>query len=251
MSQSSFDVTTKPGHETGTTLVVGQTHPGLAGVTAADYLVRHLDSERAGHVSTDALPTIAPFEAGVPRHHSRLYTLDDAPLSVLVGELFVPFEAARSYADTLLAWAETQGVDEIAVLHGVPFAHGPDEHAVFHVATDGYRTGRLSDDVFNPLANGFLDGVAGELVTRSLDDAAPEVGVYITPTHPPGPDVDASLRLLTALETVYGFDVDESELEALSEQLREYYGKLAERVASATEGEEALGGYGTQDGMYM
>ncbi|MBP1954498.1 uncharacterized protein J2752_001410 [Halarchaeum rubridurum] len=251
MSQSSFDVTTESGRETGTTLVVGQTHPGLAGVTAADYLVRHLDATRAGRVSTDALPAIAPFEAGVPRHHSRLYTLDDAPLSVLVGELFVPVGAARSYADALLSWAETEGIDEIAVLHGVPFAHGPDEHAVFHVATEAYRERRLPDDVFHPLANGFLDGVAGELVTRGLDGDAPDVGVYVTPTHPPGPDVDASLRLLTALETVHDFDVDESELEALNEQLREYYGKLAERVASAAEGEEGLGGYDTQDGMYM
>ncbi|GAA0291981.1 proteasome assembly chaperone family protein [Halarchaeum salinum] len=251
MSQSSFDVATDSDRETGTTLVVGQTYPGLAGVTAADYLVRHLDSEQAGHVSTDALPAIAPLEAGVPRHHSRLYTLDDAPLSVLVGELFVPMGAARSYADALLAWANTQEVTEIAVLHGVPFAHGPDEHAVFHVATDGYRTNRLPDDVFHPLANGFLDGVAGELVTRGLDDAAPEVGVYLTPTHPPGPDVDASLRLLTAIESVYDFDVDESDLQSLSEQLREYYGKLAERLASGTEGEDALAGYDTEDGMYM
>ncbi|GGL37000.1 hypothetical protein GCM10009037_20610 [Halarchaeum grantii] len=245
----SFDVTADDA-ETGSTLVVGQSQPGFAGVTAADYLVRHLESTEAGHVSSADLPAIAPVQDGTPRHHSRLYTLANADCSVLVGELFVPGAAARSYADALLAWAAANGITEIAVLHGVPFQHGPDEHAVFHVATGDYRSNRLPEGVFRPLQGGFLDGVVGELVTRSLEDRAPDVGVYVTPAHPPGPDVDAALRLIDALQSVYGIDVDASELEELSEQLRSYYAQLANRTASVAE-EEPLSGYGYDDTTYM
>ena len=247
----SFSVETAAGAAAGTTLVVGQSHLGMAGVTAADYLTRHLDGTEIGHVAPEGLPAIAPFEDGTPRHHSRLYSLDDTQLTALVGELFIPVAAARSYTDALLEWAEGHDVEEIAVLHGVPYPHGPDQHQVFHVATPGYRERRLPEGTFNPLAGGFLDGVVGELVTRSLDESAPETGVFITPTHPPGQDIDASLKLLDALEQLYGFDVDETELREYGEQLQQYYQQLSERMEEMAERDEQGSHDFPEDRMYM
>lgn len=252
VAQSSFTIDVSPEYEAGTTLVIGQSHLGMAGVTAADYLVRHLDATQVGHIAPEGLPAITPFEDGVPRHHSRLYALAATELTILVGELFVPVGAARPYTDALLEWADDHSVDEIVVLHGVPFPHGPDEHAVFHVATPTYRERRLSDGSIEPLKGGFLDGVVGELVTRSLDESAPEVGVFITPTHPPGPDVDAALQLLAVVETLYGLDVDQTELRELGEQLRQYYEQLAERMAAMAVGGESLASHDyPEDRMYM
>jgi uncharacterized protein len=249
-ADSRFDVTSEP--TSGPTLVVGQAHLGMAGVTAADYLVRHLDARQVGRVEAADLPAVAPFEDGVPRHHSRLYALPDPGLTVLVGELFVPVGAARSYAEALLDWTEGRGIEEVVVLHGVPFPHGPDEHAVFGVATSTFRERRLPDDAVPPLRGGFLDGVAGELVTRSLDDAAPDAGVFVTPTHPPGPDVEAALRLLDALERLYGFEVDETELRALGEQLAQYYEQLSDRMSALAAEEAPLGSHDfPEDRMYM
>jgi uncharacterized protein len=248
----SVAVDVPAGRETGSTLVVGQSHLGMAGVTAADYLVRQLPSTQIGHVAPADLPAIAPFEDGVPRHHSRLYRLEDADVTVLVGELFIPVGAARSYTDALLAWADERAIEEVVVLHGVPFPHGPDEHEVFHVATPAYRERRLDADTFRPLRGGFLDGVVGELVTRSLDDDAPEAGVFITPTHPPGPDVEAALKLLDAVERLYEFEIDETELRTLGDQLRRYYEQFADRMATMAEGEEPLGSHDyPEDRMYM
>jgi len=248
----SFSVAEPTEQATGETLVVGQSHFGMAGVTAVDYLVRHLDSTAVGHVTAETLPAIAPFEAGVPRHHSRLYDLEDLPVTVLVGELFVPVPAARAYTDAILEWANDRPIEEILVLHGVPFPHGPEEHEVFYVATPEFAERRLVDQSLQPLKGGFLDGVVGELVTRSLDDAAPDTGVFITPTHPPGPDVDAALKLLAASETLCGFDVDETELREFGEQLQQYYEQLADRMATIAEGEDSLGSHDyPEDRMYM
>jgi uncharacterized protein len=236
----TFEVRVPSDRPIGTTLLVGLSHLGMAGLTAADYLVRHVESEQIGHVTARDFPAITPFQDGEPRHPMRLYTLQGTELSVLLGELFVPVWAAEPFADALTEWASTTRVDEIAALHGVPFPHGPEEHTVFHVSTPSYRANRLTGTDIQPLGGGFLDGVIGEVVTQGLDDRAPPVGVYVTPTHPPGPDIDASLLLLEAVQRVYGFTVDEEELRARSEELKQYYRELAQRMESLGEGEQSL-----------
>lgn len=248
----TFEVHAPADEPIGETLLVGLSHPGMAGVTMADYLIRHLDSEQVGHVSSQGLPPVTPFQAGEPRHATRLYHLDGTELSVLLGEPFIPVWAAHAFTDALVEWATSAGVEEIAILYGVPFPHGPAEHAVFHVSTPSYRERRLDDTDIQPLGGGFLDGVVGEIVGRGLDDRAPSVGVYITPAHPPGPDIDASLLLLDAIQSVYGFAVDETALRTRSEELKRYYQELAKRIGSADDGAEPLAGREyPEDQMFM
>ena len=85
----------------------------------------------------------------------------------------------------------------------------------------------------------YFDGAATNWFD-GIDDRAPPVGVYVTPTHPPGPDIDASLLLLEAVQRVYGFTVDEKGLRARSEELKQYYRELAQRMESLGEGEQPL-----------
>lgn len=247
----TFELTAPTEPRPGEVLVLGLSNLGLGGLTAADYLVRHLDAEAIGAIVPEGLPAIAPFEAGVPRHPTRLYTLDDPSLTVLVGELFIPPALALEFVRTLLAWAVEAGVEEVVVLHGVPFPHDPEEHAVYYVATASFRERRLDGSALQPLAGGVLDGVPGELLTRNLDDGLP-VGVLVTPTHPPGPDVDAAIRLIEALEGCYDLDVDEAELVALSEQLQRYYEELADRMSNLGEGDQPVASRDfPDDRMYM
>lgn len=106
---------------------------------------------------------------------------------------------------------------------------------MFYVASEAYREIRLAETDLQPLRGGFLDGVAGELVSKSIDGEIPPVGVYVTPTHPPGPDIDAAFRFFDAIESVYDVEVDRTELEQRSEELKEYYSNLAERMATLEE----------------
>ncbi|MFW6003971.1 MAG: proteasome assembly chaperone family protein [Halanaeroarchaeum sp.] len=248
----AFEMTISREQRPGTSLVVGLSHFGMAGISAADYLVRQTDGEEIGHISPEEFPAITPFQNGEPRHHTRLYHLADADVSVLVGELFVPVWAANAFADAIMDWVESEPIEEIAILHGVPYPHGPDEHSVFHVSTPAYRTRRLDGTDIQPLGGGLLDGVIGELVTRSLDDSAPPVGVYITPAHPPGPDLDAALLLLDAIQDIYDVSVDAEELKRRSEELKQYYTELSDRMQSLSDSEQPLGGRDyPDDRMYM
>jgi len=248
--ESTFEVAVSPDIEPGQTLLVGLSSVGLAGLTAVDHLVRHCESEEIGHVSPEELPAITPIENGTPRHHTRLYNLTEFDLTVLVGELFVPVWAARSFAEAMLDWAEAAQIEEIAVLHGFQGPHGPDEHAVFHVATEAYQDARLADSDTKPLQGGFLDGVPGELVSRSLGREAPPIGIYTTPAHPPGPDADAALLFLDAIQDSYDISVDLAELEDLSETIQQHYASLAERMEQLREMDESRQEY-SEDRMFM
>ena len=114
----------------------------------------------------------------------RLYDAPEFDMTVFVSELFLPVGVGEPFCDALVSFANEREIEEITVVYGVPFAHGPDEHAVFYVATEEYRTAHFDDTDVRPLGGGFFDGFLGELMLRGLDADAPPVGAFVTPAHP-------------------------------------------------------------------
>lgn len=227
-----YDVSVSTDEPLEGTLIVGLANVGLAGLTAVDYLVTHREFERVGYVRSRGLPEITPVENGEPRHPTRVYASTQIDCTVLLSELFVPVWAADTFVEGVLEWVDSTGIDELAVFHGVPYPHGPDEHDVFSVATPEYRNRRLAESTVSPVGGGVLDGVAGALTIRSLEREAPPLGAFVTPTHPPGPDLEASLRYLELLETVYDIEIDDEQLRERAAELQRYYGELADRIGA-------------------
>ncbi|WP_251343002.1 proteasome assembly chaperone family protein [Haloplanus halophilus] len=227
-----------------TTVVAGFSAFGLAGLTAADYLVEHLELEETGHVTADSLPSITPFENGQPRHHSRFFSRPDLDLTVFVNELFLPTPAADPFAEALLDWTDEHGVTEIVVLSGIPYAHGPDAHDTFYVASEDYRERRLADAGIEPMGKGFLDGVNGALMYRGIESNL-RTAVFITPVHAQVPDVPAAIRLIEAFDRVYDLGVDAAPLEEFAHTVEQYYQDLAARLADVDERQIP------EDRMYM
>lgn len=228
------------------TLVCGFSEFGLAGLTAADYLVKQLELEQTGHIGVDQLPTITPFEAGTPRHHTRLFSRDDLEFTVLVGELSVPARAAAPFADAIIEWAGDASVREVVVCSGVPTAHGPDDHRAFYIASADYQEAHdLEAADVKPMSGGFLDGVNGSLTAQGLESTL-RTCVFTTPAHAQAPDAEAALRLLGAVDRVYGLDLDTGPLESFAGELSRYYEELAERIAAQNTEERV-----PEDRMYM
>ncbi|MFB6137528.1 MAG: proteasome assembly chaperone family protein [Halobacteriaceae archaeon] len=247
-SEPSFEITHES--EPGDVLVAGFSSFGLAGLTAVDFLVEQLDLTETGYVSVEALPAITPFEDGTPRHHTRFFTSTDRGVTVLANELFVPPTAAKPFADAVYDWVGANGVDEIAVLSGVPVPHGPEGHRTYYVATEDFQRGRLgadgsgsegaavdggAGDAIPAMGAGFLDSVNAELVGRGIDDDRVAVGVFLTPVHAQAPDVEAALRLLDSVGPLYDLALDTGPLEAYAAEVTQYYTELAERLASLEE----------------
>ena len=242
--EPTFDVKRRE-DDASSRLVLGFSEFGLAGLTAVDYLVTHLELEQTGRVLAGGLPAITPFAEGVPRHHTRLFSRDDLDLTVLVGELFVPPRAAEPFSEAILEWTETTEVEEVVVLSGVPFAHGPEEHRAFYVATEDFREARLADAEITPMGGGFLDGINGALMARGLDSEM-RTCLLTTPVHAQTPDADAALRLIEAFLTVYDLDVDLGPMTEFAARVSEQYEELAARMRATQEEERA-----PEDRMYM
>jgi uncharacterized protein len=211
------------------TVLAGLSSFGLAGLTAVDFLIEHLDLEQQGHVAIEGLPAITPFTDGRPRHPTRLYSRDDLDLTVLVAELFVPASAGGRFADAVLDWTEGEGVEEVVVIAGIPVPHGPDAHRTFYVATEDYHERRLRDREIPPMGTGFLDGVNAALMLRGLDSPLGAC-VYVTPVHAQAPDVDAAIRLVETVEAVYDLGIDPTPLTEFADRVRQYYTDLAARI---------------------
>lgn len=226
----SFEVQASSDVPAGETLLVGLSNPGMAGLTAVDHLLADRESAAVGHVTAHGFPSVTPFRDGEPRHHTRVYDVTGEDLSVLTSELFLTQNASEAFADGVLDWIVSAGFEEVVVLDGVPFVHGPEEHEVFHVSTPAFRDRRIEGSDVRALNGGFLDGVVGELLSMSLGGTAPPTGVFVTPTHPPGPDLEAAIRFLEALATVYDVPVDAGELKARAEELNRYYAEMAQRA---------------------
>jgi len=229
LSQQAADFTVTHETEPSDVLLAGFSEFGLAGLTAVDYLIDQLELEQTGHISVEGLPAITPFEEGRPRHHTRLFSRPDVDVTVLVGELFVPVPVGKAFSDAILDWTEANGVEEVAVLSGVPIAHGPDEHRTYYIATPDYHERRLTEGTVPAMGRGFLDGLNAELVARGLDSSL-GVCVYVTPVHAQIPDVDAAIRLVETVASVYDLDIDAGPLEEFAEEVRQYYAELMDRI---------------------
>jgi len=225
-------------------LLCGFSNFGFAGLTAADFLVDQLGLEETGYVRVDELPAVTPFKDGTPRHHTRLFGGDDADVTLLVGELFIPVPAASAFSAQIESWMTEQSVGEVAVLSGVPIAHGPESHRAFYVATEDYRERRLTDTDIEPMGQGFLDGVNAELVQQAIDSPL-AAGVFLTPVHGQAPDVEAALRLVEAVDSVYDLGVDTAPLQEFASEIQQYYEDLSERLEAAQKSELP------EDRMYM
>lgn len=246
-----FEVVPVEGEATHETVIAGIGGPDLAGLTAVDYLLGEYESTRIASIRTRGLPDVAAVTDGIPRHPVRLHRIDPLELSVLVSEVFIPVSLADRFADAIAAWLGQTEIASVTLLYGAQFPHGEAQHVPFLAAPERYRT-RVGEVPLEPLSSGLLDGIAGELLLRGMEDGFPDSGVIVTPAHLPGPDVEAALRLLDGLARLHDVAIDTTDLETRWEQLRDYYEGIAERMQAI---QEADGTATTrdfpEDRMYM
>jgi uncharacterized protein len=244
-STPTFEIDIKSDATLGEELLVGFASPAMASLIGVDHMVTDSETELVGHMTVSGLPTITPFTDGVPRYPIRLYTSTSGP-TLVVCELFVPLEIGDHFADALTDLAADHSIEEITVLYGVSYPHGPEQHAVFSVATGAYQHAGLDEAGVEPLQGGFLDGTPAQLLQAGIDDGGPAVGVLVTPAHPPGPDFEAALRMLAVVEHHYDITVDPTQLEEQSEEIQRYYEELAARIEAESVDKDL-----PEDRMYM
>lgn len=244
-----FSVNVRHEAQPSETIIAAFSNPGMAGVTATEYLISQLGFRQQGYITVEQLPSIAPFQDGRPYHHTRFFSREDLDITVLASELPVPLQATGAFGHRILEWVLDHDVSEATILTGAPSVHDdeaaeelethPGEGAdvptsddlddVFFVASDDYREHRLADSPLRPMSGGFLNGTHASLISQAIDTPL-RAGILFTPTQAQPVASDAALRLVTSLNRLYDIDIDTSELEAFAAEMARYYAELSERV---------------------
>lgn len=212
------------------TVIAGFPGPGMAAVSAIQYLIDRMDLDETGHVHAEGLPAITPYKDGRPYHATRLFSGDSLPITILSSELPVPIQHSEPFGRVLLDWIETREVSEVALLTAIPGLDGKD--GLSFVASEDYFEARLADTDVAPLNSGFLTGVNASLIDRAMDTDL-RVGVISTSTTPYRPlDPDAALRLVEGLRRIYDLEVDIERLRGFADSMRRHYEELAAQIDS-------------------
>jgi uncharacterized protein len=220
------------------TIIAAFTHPGMGGMIACNYLIEELDLEQTGYVQAEGLRALAPFENGRPYHPTRLHSRPDLDVTVLTSELPVPLHATEVFGRELLNWILERDLDEIAILLGVAGLRDVGRNDEMHyVASPDYTDQRLQTTNFTPLEGGFFDGITASLVSRAIDTPL-RAGVLVTSTRAQGIDPDASLRLVEAVNELYGLDTDTDPLRRFATEIREHYEQLIQRMQQSEQTRE-------------
>ncbi|WP_290814394.1 proteasome assembly chaperone family protein [Halovivax sp.] len=215
------------------TLVVALPGPGMAGISATQYLIERLGLAETGHVQTAGLPAITPYADGRPYHHTRLFSEPSLECTFLISELPIPLQLSEPFGRVLLDWIDERAVEEVTLLTSIPSLDSAD--ALCYVASEDYRQRRLTDVEISPLHGGFLTGSNASLVARAMDTSL-RTGVIATGVDPRIPlDANATLRLVEGLDLLYGFDVDTTQLREFADRTQQHYEGLAAQIEAHEE----------------
>ena len=207
------------------TLVVTFPGPGMAGISATQYLIEQLGLEETGHIQATGLPAITPYADGRPYHHTRLFSGPDLACTFLISELPIPVQLSEPFGRILLDWIDDRAVEEVALLTSIPWLEPVDD--LYYVASDDYRDQRLTDVDLSPLDGGFLTGANASLIARAMDTTL-RVGVIATSVDPRVLlDANAAVRLVEGLDRIYEFDVETDELRQFADRTHQHYEGLA------------------------
>lgn len=210
------------------TLVVAFPEPGLAGLSANQYLIETLDLTEVGYIQTRGLPAITPYANGRPHHPARLFSGPGFDYTVLTCEVPIPAQFAGPFGRRLAEWLEHHAVEEMTLLTTVP--HLEFSQGLYHVASRDYAEKRLGDETTTPLSGGFLTGVNATLVDQAIETNF-RAGILATGGNPYVPvDGEATLRLVEGFADLYDIEVDTDTLKKFAEESSQYHRELSAQI---------------------
>ena len=200
----------------GATLVLGFAGIGLIGPIVANTLIEQLpDIKEIGFITSEYLPPISVFYAGVLKHPFRI--LYSAQNNLIIGICEVPFQVTTAYNDlsrTICNWALSDDVKakELVIFQGIPQRGIVDEYPVYYAAEE-IMIEHLEKFGITKVEKGIIVG--------------PEATVL---NEIPTPEGAASI--LEVLNTIYNLSIDTT---SLIEQGKEIKAKMLELAQKAQE----------------
>ena len=217
----------------GATLVLGFAGIGLIGPIVANTLIEQIpDIKEIGFITSEYLPPISVFYAGVLKHPFRLlYSLQH---NLIIGICEVPFQVATAYNDlskTICNWALSDDVKakELVIFQGIPQRGIIDEYPVYYAAEE-VMMDHLEQFGITKVEKGIIVGPEATVLNEALMNRLNAYALFTPVLEIPTPEGAASI--LEVLNNIYKLSIDTA---YLIEQGKEIKAKMLELAQKAQE----------------
>ena len=192
-------------------VICGFVGPGLAGLTAAGYIIDHLQLHEVAHVMSHHIPPSVIFIGGRIRNPFRIYRDASGKLAVIICEVPIATGGLYDISSALLLWFERFEPAEFVVLDGVPIDALPEERPTFYVAEEE-RQNDLKALGFVPAEATLIGGTAGSILSECIARKVRCLSLLV-PVSRSLMDPGAPLALVQGLNSLYKLNVTTKELE--------------------------------------
>ena len=215
----------------GATFVLGFAGIGLIGPIIANTLIEQItDIEEIGFITSEYLPPISVFYAGVLKHPFRL--LYSQQHNLIIGICEVPFQIPTAYNDlskTICNWALSEDVKakEIVIFQGIPQRGIIDEYPVYYAA-EVHMVDFLEKFNLSRVEKGIIVGPESSILNEALTNRLDAYALFTPVLEIPTPEGAASI--LEVLNKMYKLTIDTT---SLIEQGKEIKAKMLELAQKA------------------
>ena len=215
----------------GATFVLGFAGIGLIGPIVANTLIEQItDIVEIGFITSEYLPPISVFYAGVLKHPFRL--LYSSKHNLIVGICEVPFQIPTAYNDlskTICNWALSEDVmaKEIIIFQGIPQRGIIDEYPVYYAAEEVMME-KLEKFGITKVEKGIIVGPEATVLNEALTNRLNAFALFTPVLEIPTPEGAASI--LEVLNKMYNLTIDTA---PLIEQGKEIKAKMLELAQKA------------------
>ncbi len=214
-------------------LIIGFPGPGLIGTIAAGRMIEGLEMKLIATIRSSLIPPVTPFFGGVLRLPIRIHASDNGELISIISEVSMPVETIFSIANSILDWAENQGVKKVVCLEGIGLQKRSTAPEVFGAA-EPHLLKELEQFAVPRVQQGLVAGIAGAILNECLLRKLDGYCLLVTALSNQ-PDPEAAASIISAMNRFLETDVSIQSLIRNQSFIKSQMNDLAEQERQVKE----------------
>lgn len=201
------------------TIMQGFPGMGMVGAIAAEFLIRHLDTELIGKIVIDKTPPLVAVHDGKLIEPFSIYY--NAKYNLLIIHSIIATPGAEwQLADAVTSLANELKAKEIISLEGIGSPTETAEIKTLYYTRSKKMEALMKKANIEPLKEGIIMGQTSALLVKA--DITP-VSCIFAETHTNLPDSKAAAEIIKALDAVLGLKIDYKPLLKVAAQFEEKF----------------------------
>lgn len=216
-------------------LVEGLPGLGLVASIAATHIKNKLELDYYGNILSEDFPPVASFDDGRVQETVRVYTGRDPDIMTLHSDIPIMGPGIESLSEIVLEDLSDQ-FSQAVFLTGTPAESKDEIGDIFWVVSDDEMENKLREKDFDIVeGSGNIGGITGSLLLNCYRKNISSCCLVIK-VNPFIPDLKASISAIeNGLEPFLEFDIDTSDLEERSEEIKKKKQQIAKQLKQKQE----------------